>query len=139
MTQVTSTIRQPFGAVPAVLRHPAVKYLLVGGGTFAADLLLLILFHGALHLPLSIATGIAYAFATAGNFLLNRSITFSQEAFAGPATRYLILVAANLLLSVLLIPAATFGLGVDYRLAKVAVSVSAVVWNYVAYRMWVFT
>ena len=129
----------PARQLGALLRSPALRYLAVGGCTFAADLLLLVALHGGLGLALPIATALAYVMATGGNFLLNRSFTFGTDQLAGPAGRYAILVGVNLLISVVVVPALTYGLGWDYRLAKVSASLAAVLWNYVAYRLWVFT
>jgi putative flippase GtrA len=134
---VTATSAPPRTLLGA-LHHPAVRYLLVGGGTFLADLLLLMLLHGALHLPLPLATGISFTIATGGNFLLNRAFTFSADGVAGPALRYAILVGLNFVVSVVLVPLLTYGISLDYRLSKVVISVAAVFWNYVAYRLWVF-
>lgn len=114
------------------------RYLIIGGLTFAGDLLLLILLHRGMHLPLALATGLAFGFAAAANFALNRRLTFNSAGLALPAARYLTLLGLNLLIAAILVPALSHGLGIDYRLAKMATSAAAALWNYAAYRRWAF-
>jgi putative flippase GtrA len=120
--------------------HPAPRFLVVGGLTFAVDITALKIGHDLLGLKLPLATGAAFALAFAVNFGLSRQWVFAstQDALVHrQLVRFVLLALANLV-STLLIVVGLVHLGVYYLIAKIiAVAVNACA-NFVLYRHWVF-
>jgi putative flippase GtrA len=117
------------------------RYSAVGFGTFLLDTASLIALHGGAHLQLALATALAFAFASLVNFVLSRQWVFEQaSAGATPRAaliRYTVLVLLGLGVTAALVPALA-GTGVDYRIAKILVSLVVGVGNYFAFPRWVF-
>ncbi len=125
-------------SVISLSRHSAVRFVLVGGASFVADAGALFLLHGVLRLWLPLATVLAYGVAFVINFGLNRGWAFgSTGALGGQVHRYLWLVAANLVLTVVGVQGLTW-LGLVYLGSKLVTSTVLAVLNYVAFRRWVF-
>lgn len=128
----------PTAALRQLLRSAPVRFLLVGGGSAAVDTGLLWLLHGAFGVWLPLATFIGVATSNVVNFLLNRNWVFtSGGAAGGQAVRYLLLVGFNWLVTVLAV-AGLAGLGLNYLVARIGVLVVLTVFNFLAYRFWVF-
>jgi putative flippase GtrA len=119
-------------------RSSALRFLLVGGLSFLTDAGALYLLHGVLGVWLPAATASAFASAFVVNFGLNRLWAFRA---GGPVhrqlRRYLSLVLANLLLTVVLVPGLTW-LGLPYLVAKTCTTVALAVANYLVSRRWIF-
>jgi putative flippase GtrA len=117
--------------------RPFVRYLLVGGLSVAVDLLLLVLLVEAVGVPPAPAAAASFAASVLVNFGLNRALNPGGAALHRQAGRYLLLLVANLLLTV---AAVSLGerAGVPYVVAKTTVLAASTVWNYVLYRRWVF-
>ncbi len=115
-----------------------VRYLVVGGVCFAVDLGLLWLAHDALGLPLAIATPIAFLASFAVTYTLQKVIAFTSEARVAPSVlRYALLVAFNTLATTGIVWAiATAGGG--WVVGKIVAVAATTVFNYFAYRYWVF-
>lgn len=130
--------RPPRDLVRLAWGHSAVRYLLVGGFCFVVDVALLWLAHDVLGVPLAIATPIAFLASFAVTYTLQRVVAFASESKVVPSiARYTTLVIFNTL--------ATTGIvwlidqtGAGWFVGKVAAVVATTVWNYFAYRYWVF-
>jgi putative flippase GtrA len=114
------------------------RFLIIGALSFILDAGTLFLTHGLLHIWLPLATTLAYAVAFTVNFSLNRLWTFgSTAALTGQATRYLVLIGVNYLITLLMVNGLA-AIGISYLLAKVMSTAVIAVINYIAYRNWVF-
>ncbi len=122
-----------------IYRHSLSRYLCIGGLSFIADVGILFLTHGVLHIWLPLATTLAYLVAFVVNFGLNRIWAFESNAPVGKQlTRYCALVAVNYGLTLAVVTGLA-ALGLEYLIAKAIATALTVLINYVAYRHWVFT
>lgn len=121
--------------------HPAPRFFVVGVVSFGVDIGSLRLFHGVLHLGLALSTLIAFAVAFCVNFTASRQWVFTataRDTYARrQAVRYLVLVAVNLVLTLVIVVGLS-DLGIPYLLAKVVAASVNAVGNFFAYRHWVF-
>ena len=120
------------------LSYSTVRYLVVGGLSFLLDLGLLTLFYRGFGVPLALATGIGFWGSVLFNFTLQKRFAFETRGATGRSLwRYGVLLAAN---SVIAIAVVTLfhSLGWGYVYGKVFVTAAQTVWNYFAYRSWVF-
>lgn len=130
--------RAVLSAAQRLWAHSAVRYLVVGGFCFIIDVALLWLAHEVIGLPLAIATPIAFLASFAVTYTLQRIVAFAAETKVVPSVaRYTALVIFNTL--------ATTGivwvvdqLGGGWLVGKVVAVVATTVWNFFAYRHWVF-
>lgn len=121
-----------------VSSHNASRFLLVGGVSYLFDAGSLVMFHGALHIALPVATTMSFAATLAVNFGLNRAFAFRSGGLLGRSLlRYLVLVAVNYVVTVLLVTGLS-AVGMSYVVAKTQATVLIAATNYVAYRWWVF-
>lgn len=124
--------------VLALYRHTAVRYLIAGGLSFLVDFGLLTLFRQVLGWQLWVATAVAFLVSFVFNYLIQRIFSFGSTTPHGIAlVKYSILVAFNTVATVVIVDlmnqtAAGWGVG------KVASTAATTVWNYFAYRYWVF-
>ena len=126
------------GLVRTVARHHLVRFGVMGGLTFATDIVLLWLLHGVAHLWLWLATTLAYAVAFVIGFVLSREWVFPEAGRSGRQLyRYVALVVGVLLLTVFGVQALAW-LGLPYLIAKLATSAVVAIVNYVVSRWWVF-
>ncbi|MFI6293274.1 GtrA family protein [Nonomuraea sp. NPDC050790] len=115
------------------------RFLLVGGLSYAVDLGALYLLHGRLSLGLAPATLLAFLLALVVNFTLNRSLSFA----AAPGRvrrqflRYCALCAVNYGLTLLGV-LGLVELGTHYLVAKTVMVGVGVAVNFVLCRYWVF-
>lgn len=126
------------GAIRRVWGNSAVRYLAVGAFCFLVDVALLWCAHDLLGVPLPVATPIAFLASFVVTYTLQRVVSFASDSRMVPSVaRYTALVIFNTL--------ATTGIvwlvdqtGGGWLLGKVAAVVATTVWNYFAYRYWVF-
>lgn len=117
----------------------AVRYLVVGGFAFLFDIGLLWLLHDGWGIDLAISTPIAFLASFVVTYTLQRTVAFRSDGGVAPSVlRYAALVAFNTI--------ATTGivwgwaeLGGLWVVGKILAVVATTVWNYFAYRYWVFT
>jgi putative flippase GtrA len=122
----------------AALRSSAFRFLVVGGLSVVVDTGLLYLLHGRLGLWLPPATALAFLAGFGVNFSLNRQWSFNATgAVRAQIGRYLVLVAANLALTIGLVQVLTW-LSVPYLVAKVATTAALSAANYVISKRWIF-
>lgn len=119
--------------------HPLVRYVLVGGSTFAIDFGLLILFKQKFGFSLPVATSIAYWIAISYNFLLNRVWTFSlaeKESLHRHVAGYLILLGFNYIFTVVFV--SLVGKHIYFGLAKAMAVIIQTTWTYKVYKDYIF-
>ena len=115
-----------------------VRFLMVGGLSFALDLGILAILHEIFGVDLWIATPIAFVTSLVFNFLLQRLFTFrATNHRAVSAAKYLLLVVFNIVVSDLIVTGFD-AQGWSYVAGKVTATVLTTVWNYLLYRHWIF-
>lgn len=118
---------------------PPGRYLMVGVLSFAVDFLLLILLHEWFGVALWLATPVAFLTSLAANYVLQRFFTFSGTATRGTSfLKYMALVAFNTVAASIIVSGFE-ALGGSYMLGKVLSTAMMTVWNFFAYKYWVFT
>jgi putative flippase GtrA len=114
------------------------RYLLAGLLAFAVDFGLLFLFREVFGWPTAVAAAVAFLVSFAFTYTIQRTLGFMSRAPHGRAlVRYTILVAANTVATAVIVTlvdqtAAGWGVG------KVIATATTTIWNYFAYRWWVF-
>jgi putative flippase GtrA len=115
------------------------RFCAVGLVVFGLDEGCLILLRS--HLPLGLDTALAYALASLVNFVLSRQWVFEQAAQgAEPRTalvRYAVVIVLGLLVTAAAVPALSAA-GLDYRIAKLLLSMLIGIANYFVFPSWVF-
>jgi putative flippase GtrA len=125
-------------AATASRRREQVGYVLSGGISIGLDMATLWLLHGPLDVALDVATSAGYVVGLAANFGLNRWAVFGTEsALHRSAARYLVLVAFNYAVTLAGVLALAEA-GLPYLVARGVLAAATVLWNFVAYRRWVF-
>ena len=116
----------------------SVRYLVVGGLCFLADFGLLALMHSVLGIPLALATPAAFLLSFAITYSAQRLLAFRSQSNVAPSVfRYTVLVAFNTLATTGIVWAAD-AFGWSWMVGKVFSVAATTVWNYFAYRYWVF-
>lgn len=114
------------------------RYLLIGGATFLLDFALLWLLADLLHLPAGWSAAVAFLAITVFNFLGQWRVTFGATSSGrGSLARYLLLLLANTLLTVVAVELSERMLG-HFAVGKVVISALIVLWNYPIMDRWVF-
>ena len=132
-------MKKAFKLLPYLYKHNLVRYLLVGGSTFAIDILLLFLLHGKLHIKIAISTSISYWFSIAYNFSLNKFWTFSasnKKKLHENLIPYFLLLGFNYLFTVIFVSLASHH--INYLIAKVIAVLIQTCWTYTTYKHIVF-
>ena len=119
--------------------HALLLYLGIGGVSVGVDVGTLVVLHSLLHLPLTVSTATAFLLSVVVNFVANRYVMSGGggEDLTRHAFRYLTLLSANLVLTVLVVSGGAH-LGIPYVVAKLAIVAASTAWNFVLYRRWVF-
>jgi putative flippase GtrA len=130
--------RLPFG-LDSVVAPTFLGFVVLNGGTFGVDLVLLTVLHGGLGVPLPIAVTVAYACSFGLSYLLNRILNFRSHAAVGPQLAvYVAVVVVNYLMFILGVSTGLSALGVEYRLARIVAGVCEALYMYMAMRWVVF-
>jgi putative flippase GtrA len=115
-----------------------IKFLLVGGASFAVDLGLLILLHEVFGVDLWIATPLAFIASLIFNFVLQRSFTFRAKNRRNVSfLKYLVLVVFNVVAIDVIVNAFDIW-GMSYGIGKVVATVVTTSWNFWLYKVWIF-
>jgi putative flippase GtrA len=115
-----------------------VKFLLVGGASFAIDLGILALLHEVGRVDLWIATPIAFLTSLVFNFLVQRKFTFQSGVRAHvSAVKYGALVVFNLVATDVIVNLIA-NAGQSYTIGKVVSTVATTAWNFFLYKHWIF-
>ncbi|MEC5180753.1 GtrA family protein [Arthrobacter sp. CG_A4] len=121
-----------------VLGHSAVRYLIVGGLSFAIDFGLLVLFREVARWEVGLASATAFLSSLVFNFLVQRSFSFeSTHRTHVSMIRYGMLVVANTAATVLIVQWLTPTV-LGYMGGKVISTAAMMVWNYFLFKHWVF-
>lgn len=133
---------EPTPASPSLLKrllsHSGVRYLIAGGLSFLVDFGLLALLHNVLLWPVWLASGVSFLLSFAFTYTIQRVFSFGSRAPHGRAVlRYTLLVAFNTLATILIVSLVNASV-VGWAGGKVVATVVTTVWNYFAYRYWVF-
>jgi putative flippase GtrA len=116
----------------------AFRYLVIGGIAFLFDFGLLYLLHEFLGIAVYVATPVAFIASFALTYLMQRYFTFgATSAWGSSALKYTALVAFNTVATTLIVTG-TDALGWSWAAGKVVAVTATTVWNYFAYRYWVF-
>lgn len=120
-------------------KHRFIRYVFVGGTTFAIDIGLFSLLHSGLGWDILLANTISYWSAIAFNFTANRAWTFEAKdvAIGRNLSLYLGLLVCNFAFSSVFLMIAT-GMGLDPRIAKIIATGLQTLWTYIAYNKIVF-
>lgn len=122
----------------ALWDHSAVRYLVVGGFCFIVDVGLLWLAHDLIGIPLAIATPIAFLASFAVTYTTQRLVAFASDSKVVPSVaRYTALVVFNTIATTGIVWSLDELTG-NWFAGKVIAVVATTVWNYFAYRYWVF-
>lgn len=114
------------------------RYLVVGGFCFLVDLGILWLLHEALRVPLAIAAPVAFLASFVVTYTAQRLVAFASDATVVPSVaKYTALVAFNTVATTGIVWGAD-ALGWGWVTGKVIAVLATTVWNYFAYRYWVF-
>lgn len=125
--------------VARVWAHSGVRYLVVGGICFIADIAGLWALHDLLKLPLPIATPVSFLASFALTYTLQRVVAFASDTRVVPSVgRYTALVVFNTLATTGIVWLAD-AVGAGWFVGKVLAVVATTTWNYFAYRYWVFS
>jgi putative flippase GtrA len=128
----------PRNLVQRLWSHSAVRYLVVGGVAFVADFAILWLLHEVAGLNVAIAAPIGFLASFVVTYTLQRTIAFTSDARVVPSVaRYTALVIANTIATGAIVWAIDTG-GGGWVVGKVVAVAATTLWNYFAYRYWVF-
>jgi putative flippase GtrA len=121
-----------------VLNNELVRFLIVGGLSFAIDLGMLMLLHEVFSVELWLATPIAFLTSLVFNFILQRVFTFrAQNGRSVSLFKYCVLVAFNTLAVDLIVNGAEW-LGLGYQIGKIVSTAMITAWNFLLYKHWIF-
>lgn len=135
-SEPTAASRSLFKRLPS---YSGVRYLIAGGLSFLVDFGLLALLHDVLFWPVWLASGVSFLLSFVFTYTIQRAFSFGSRAPHGRALlRYTLLVAFNTLATILIVSLVNSSV-VGWAGGKVVATVVTTVWNYFAYRYWVFT
>ncbi|MBM7504151.1 GtrA family protein [Agromyces aurantiacus] len=114
------------------------RYLLAGLLAFAVDFGLLFVLRDVLGWPTAWAAGVAFLVSFAFTYTIQRTLGFMSHAPHGRAlVRYTILVAVNTVATAVIVSLID-QTAAGWAIGKVVATAATTVWNYFAYRWWVF-
>lgn len=117
-----------------------VRYLLVGGTTFAIDFILFSILHSVFGWDVLLANTISYWSSIAFNFSVNYKWTFGgteTTAFKRQLALYLGLLLFNFGFSSVFL-SVTIDAGLNPQIAKIVATALQMSWTYIAYKTVVF-
>jgi putative flippase GtrA len=122
-----------------IYSHSFVRYLIIGGSTFAIDFLLLVLLHGVIGTNVLVAATISYWTSIVFNFLANRFWTFgsTDTHVIKHIAYYGVLLVLNYMFTIAFIGIATDH-GMHYTYAKVLAVAIQMTWTYILYKKVIF-
>jgi putative flippase GtrA len=118
--------------------YRVLRYLFIGGSSFALDFGMVFVFHVLLNWPIWLATGVAFVATFIFTYSFQRAFSFSSRSpHAGALLRYSALVAVNTVATIAIVSALDATI-VGWGFGKVIATGVTTVGNYFAYRHWVF-
>jgi putative flippase GtrA len=122
----------------SVLRHSAVRYVLAGGASFVVDFGLLTLFHEVFGWLAGVASGVSFLISFVFTYSVQRIYSFGSDVpHGGALVRYAVLVGINTLATIGIVAFLT-PTPIGWAGGKIVATVVSTVWNYFAYRYWIF-
>ena len=129
---------RPRGGLRALFDHSAVRDLGAGGLAFLVDFGLLALLHGVLGVATWLAAALAFVISFAFTYTIQRMFSFGSQVPHGPALlKYTLLVAVNTVATAVIV-ALVDQSPLSWAGGKIIATCVTTVWNYFAYRYWVF-
>lgn len=126
------------GGLSRLWSSSLVRYLVMGGLSFAFDFGLLWLLYDIAGVPLTVATPTAFLASFVVTYTLQRLFAFRATASVAPSVvRYALLVVANTALTTGIVALADSA-GWPWAAGKLIAVAVTTVGNYFAYRYWVF-
>ncbi len=126
------------GGLSRLWSSSLVRYLVMGGLSFAFDFGLLWLLYDIAGVPLTVATPTAFLASFVVTYTLQRLFAFRATASVAPSVvRYALLVVANTALTTGIVALADSA-GWSWAAGKLIAVAVTTVGNYFAYRYWVF-
>lgn len=121
-----------------ILNNEIVRFIIVGGISFAIDLGLLMLLHEIFEVELWLATPVAFLTSLAFNFALQRMFTFrARNGTSVSFLKYCVLVAFNTFAVDVIVNFLDW-LGAGYQIGKVVSTIMITAWNFLLYKHWIF-
>lgn len=120
-------------------QHSLLRYIIIGGTTFALDFFLLVFLHSVTGINLLVAATVSYWLSIAFNFLANRYWSFgaTDTHIVKHLVSYLCLLGFNYLFTLAFLAVAT-EVGMHYTIAKVIAVAIQTSWTYIAYKKVIF-
>lgn len=126
-------------ALDTVLQHSLFRYLVIGVMSFAVDFGLLVAFYEGIGTPLWFATSAGFWGSLFFNFFLNKIVAFrAARRTHVQLLRYGVLLGVNYVATLALVGGAA-AVGLGYEVGKLSAVAAMTLWNYVLYRVWVFS
>jgi putative flippase GtrA len=120
-------------------KHHFMRYLIVGGTTFAIDFAILYGLHGVMKLNLAASASVSYWVSISFNFVLNRYWTFDvreKDSLKRHITTYLFMLILNYLFTVIFV--SIVGTHINYIAAKAIAVAVQMIWTYPVYKRYIF-
>lgn len=122
-----------------ILPATAIGFAAISSFTYAVDLTVLAVGFDVFDLPYPVAVTVGYLVAFTLAFVLNRWLNFqSHGPVAGQTGRYVLTVAANYLLFILLLSSTLEAVGVHFLAARLVAGACEAVFMYLMMRIVVF-
>jgi putative flippase GtrA len=121
----------------AAAQHSGARYLAVGVSAFVVDLALLALLHEVLGLPVWLASGLGFALSFAYTYVMQRFAFRSTASHGGAVLRYTALACVNTVATAVIVQVVS-ETPLGWVGGKVVATLATTVWNYFAYRYWVY-
>ncbi|MGD8199044.1 GtrA family protein [Ornithinimicrobium sp. W1679] len=127
------------GALGRIVPATAIGFAAISSFTYAVDLGILAVGYGVVGLPYPLAVTLGYLVAFTLAFVLNRWLNFQSHGHvAGQTGRYVLTVAANYLLFILLLSTTLEAVGVHFLAARLVAGACEAVFMYLMMRIVVF-
>lgn len=115
------------------------RFAVVGATVYAIDVSALWVLHARVALPLGVATTLAFCCAFCANLVLNRTFTFGAPGPVGRQSVRLLATAGLNYVSTFVIVIGLSHVWGEYLVSKTIATAVNAVFNFAAYRRWVFT
>lgn len=127
--------------IQRILSHNLIRYILVGGGSFAIEMGLILALTYLVHVNPVLSVGIAFWAGLVISFVLQKIVAFgdrskSKRQLTAQTIQYAVLVGVNYLFTLSFVWATTSLIGVFFARA-IALAVTTA-WNYVIYSRVIF-
>ena len=126
-------------SISRLLNSGAFRYVMAGGVAFAFNVLLLNIFREVFRLPTSLSALLAFWASFFFTYSLQRLFAFRSEASVRASLfRYSALVAFNSVVVAFIVTVCHDHFGLGLGSSQLIATASTTVWNYFAYKGWVY-